>query len=249
MKIAPFLFLKKIGLFLLLLSFFNACACTTINEDAIAKLLLDSQKDNSTPITADCLDESLIPDKFFIPDEQPDLKAAGCGDIVYPDWETSSYVLPYPVGTGFETGLNNCSSSFHGPDRPDNFATDFNMPIGTCIAAARAGIVVFVEESGEDKGFPNNKIIIEHEDNTYAQYMHLTKNGSLVRVGANVEQGDFIGFSGNTGLAGYPHLHFIVTKNDWTYPYEAIPVTFKNTYANEQGLAMGKVYYALSTED
>ena len=48
--------------------------------------------------------------------------------------------------------------------------------------------------------------------------MHLTKNGALVNVGQNVNQGADIGLSGVTGLASYPHLHFVITTNNWEYP-------------------------------
>lgn len=194
----------------------------------------------------DCTDLSTIPDSFFLADLTPEIQANGCSGMDYPIWQNSPYVLPYPVSTGYKVNLNNCSNSYHAAGEPDALATDFNMTIGTCISAARAGKVIHVEESGFDGGFPNNLVVIRHEDATFAQYMHLTKDGAEVEVGDEVEQGDFIGLSGATGLAGYPHLHFIVTKNDWKYPYQGVPVTFSNTYANEKGLQTDRTYYAFS---
>jgi murein DD-endopeptidase MepM/ murein hydrolase activator NlpD len=120
------------------------------------------------------------------------------------------------------------------------------MPIGTYITAARAGTVVHVEESGTDGHFPNNLVVIRHPDYTFAQYMHLTQNGALVNIGDEVKQGAIIGRSGSTGLAGYPHLHFIITRDDWQYPYTGIPFNFKNTRPNPRSLEMGTDYPAYS---
>lgn len=170
--------------------------------------------------------------------------ASGCPGIVYPDWKTSPYVLPYPVGTAYKIDLSNCSGSYHSEGRPDEFAIDFNMNIGTIITAARSGKVVHVEESGFDENHPNNLVVIDHGDNTFAEYMHLTNKGAFVEVGDYVEQGDEIGLSGSTGLAGYPHLHFVVTQNSWQWPYKSIPVTFSNTWSNERSLASGTIYKA-----
>ncbi|MGB5556001.1 MAG: M23 family metallopeptidase, partial [Flavobacteriaceae bacterium] len=102
-----------------------------------------------------------------------------------------------------------------------------------------------VEESGDDGGFPNNRVVIMHDDNTYAHYMHLTKNGALVHSGDEVVQGDSIGLSGNTGLAGFPHLHFVVTEKP-DYPYVSIPTTFSNTLSNQRSLAPSIPYPAYS---
>ena len=99
--------------------------------------------------------------------------------------------------------------------------------------------------SGRDGGFPNNKIVIKHDDGTFAQYMHLTQNGALVEIGEEISQGDLIGSSGNTGLAGFPHLHFVLTKpGSYKYPYKSMPTTFLNTLANERSLAAGIEYPA-----
>lgn len=169
----------------------------------------------------------------------------GCPNVNYPDWETSPYVLPYPVGKTYRTDLSQCSGSYHGAGEADQFATDFNMGFGTIITASRAGTVVQVEESGHDYEFPNNLVVIEHDDGTFAQYMHLTKNGDLVEIGAVVSKGDTIGLSGATGLAGYPHLHFVVTlPGSWQYPYESTPHNFNNTDPNPRGLKKNTAYKA-----
>ncbi|MEM1120733.1 MAG: M23 family metallopeptidase [Bacteroidota bacterium] len=206
----------------------------------------DKNQPIQTDVEINCPELDSLPTAFIIEDPDPKNQAVSCRGLDYPDWKTSYYVLPYPIGTGYTVELNNCSSSFHAEGEPDALATDFAMPIGSCITAARAGKVVFVEESGEDFKHPNNLIIIEHLDKTFAQYMHLTKDGAAVKVGDEVQQGQFIGLSGATGLAGYPHLHFIVTLGSWDYPYQGVPITFKNTFANRRGLKSKRTYYALS---
>ena len=158
----------------------------------------------------------------------------GCPDAEYLDWETSDYVLPYPVGNKYRVSLSHCSGSYHSLGAPDQFAIDFVMPIGTLITASRAGTVVHVEESGVDYSFPNNLVIVEHEDGTFLQYMHLTNDGAIPEIGHVLVQGDSIGFSSVTGLAGFPHLHLVATeKGSFGYPYISFPTTFKNTEANE----------------
>lgn len=168
----------------------------------------------------------------------------GCPGATYPAWSTSDYVLPYEVGTAYSTDLTNCSGSFHAEGLPDEFALDFSMQVGTIITASRAGIVVHVVESGSDFNQPNNLVVVDHGDGTFAQYMHLTQDGADVETGDAVQPGDAIGRSGATGLAGYPHLHLVVTQDDWSFPYTSIPVTFRNTSPNPRSLVSGQVYTA-----
>lgn len=168
----------------------------------------------------------------------------GCPGTVYPEWSTSAYVLRFPVGTTFGVDLSNCGGSFHSQGGPDEFAIDFSMQIGTVITASREGTVVHVEESGQDGRFPNNLVVVDQGDGTYAQYMHLTQDGATVENGAEVSQGDTLGLSGATGLAGYPHLHFVVTAGSWEWPYSSVPVTFSNTTANPFSLEFGRRYTA-----
>lgn len=167
-----------------------------------------------------------------------------CSDATFPEWSTSDYILPYPVGKSYQTGLGPCTGSYHHPGKPDQFAIDFKMPIGSIITSSTNGEVIYVEERGNDYQFPNNGIIVKY-GNVFVQYMHLTKNGSLVKVGDVVRKGQRLGYSGATGLAGYPHLHFVVTTSTGIeYPYGSVPVTFKNTTPNPKSLESNKIYLA-----
>ncbi|MFS4494679.1 M23 family metallopeptidase [Maribacter sp. 2308TA10-17] len=170
----------------------------------------------------------------------------GCAGASYDDWETSPYVLPFPVGKTYSINLAHCSGSYHAGGEPDQFAIDFDMGHGAEVTAARDGVVVFVEESGFDGEFPNNKVVLQHEDRSHTQYMHLTYQGALVSKGQVVKKGDVLGLTGATGLAGYPHLHFVATGGRWKYPYSSFPVTFSNTSENTFSLEPGKVYTALA---
>ena len=90
------------------------------------------------------------------------------------------------------------------------------MPIGTEILAAREGIVVKVIQNNNqncpDKSCAsyNNYILIYHNNGTFSNYVHLKQNGALVKEGDVVNQDDLIGYSGDTGWANGPHLHFMV---------------------------------------
>lgn len=176
---------------------------------------------------------------------QDDSGSLTCPSSLFPDWAASNFVLPFPVGKTYNTGLSACSSSYHGVGRPDQYAIDFNMPIGSEITASIGGEVIHVVENGVDYNFPNNLIVIKTGD-IYVQYMHITNDGSEVEVGDVVNKGQLIGYSGATGLAGYPYLLFVVTSsNGWEYPYQSISVTFNNTDPNPNSLESYTPYEAM----
>lgn len=177
--------------------------------------------------------------------------ANGCEGVFYSNWETSLNVLPYPVGQTYTIGLSHCSGSEHSEGKPDQFAIDINMAVGTLVTATRKGTIMFVEESGLDFEPLNNVVVLRDEDGFFHQYQHLTKNGALVEQGDFVEIGDPIGLSGASGNASHPHLHFVATDYDFdkpygTYPYKSFPITFKNTSENPKSLIQGESYEALS---
>lgn len=168
----------------------------------------------------------------------------GC-PVDYPDWETSPYVLPYPVGASYPVDLDNCSSSFHGEGQPDAFAYDFDMDIGEVITAARGGeVIVAFGDDPDFGGSPGGNVVqIDHGDGTIGTYLHFTEDGVDVTEGDIVEQGDVIGRSGASGTnAAYPHLHFIVVKEPGSFPYQGVAVSFAGTEANPRGLESGMVY-------
>ena len=70
------------------------------------------------------------------------------------------------------------------------------------IAAAGAGRVVLAE----DLGIYGNCVVIDHGLGIASLYGHLSQID--VAVGDDVSQGQIVGLSGETGLAGGDHLHF-----------------------------------------
>jgi len=79
---------------------------------------------------------------------------------------------------------------------------DFGVPIGTPIYAAGDGNIVFAGW----KGGYGNYVVIRHNAEYSTAYGHLSR--FKVRVGVKVRQRQIIGYSGKTGLASGPHLHF-----------------------------------------
>ena len=170
---------------------------------------------------------------------------AGCDGQIYIDPAESPYVLPFAVGETFTTGLTNCSSSYHGAGKPDQYAFDFDTPMGTPFTAARAGTVFkVVEDAPSSGGGVGNYVIIDHHDDTYGLYYHSPENGIDVAVGDEVEQGDVLGVTGRSGLAGYPHLHFIVVKGDPEFPYDGLAISFSNALPADVALKSRTEYEA-----
>ncbi len=167
---------------------------------------------------------------------------ATCGG--YPDWSTSPFVLPYPVGTSYEVIQGNCSGFGHSGDYA--YSYDFGMAIGTPVAAARDGVVSETRTGYRDGDLTpghENFVKIQHPDGLISAYSHL----STVRVvpGQSVHAGDLVGTSGNTGnTGGTPHLHFHVNTCSEPADCGTDPVTFRNTDPNPNGLLVGHVYPA-----
>ena len=89
-------------------------------------------------------------------------------------------------------------------DRQTHLGVDLASTAGAPVQAANSGIVAFAD----DLGIYGNCIIIDHGQGVFSLYGHLSAIETT--VGQKVNQGQVIGRTGSTGLAGGDHLHFSI---------------------------------------
>jgi murein DD-endopeptidase MepM/ murein hydrolase activator NlpD len=120
-------------------------------------------------------------------------------------------------------------SWFHRKSTGMEHAIDIAVPIGSEVYAAAAGRVA--DASEDDDGYKG--IDIEHAGGTYTNYGHLSEID--VKEGDEVEEGQVIGLSGDSGNLGGlpPHLHFeaFVEKKG---SYDTVPFAWKSKLAVEK---------------
>jgi murein DD-endopeptidase MepM/ murein hydrolase activator NlpD len=87
---------------------------------------------------------------------------------------------------------------------------DIGVPAGTPIRAAAAGRVVLMQSVGASGGY-GNFTCIQHSGSLSTCYAHQSRFATS--LGANVSQGQVIGYVGCTGLCFGDHLHFEVRVN------------------------------------
>jgi murein DD-endopeptidase MepM/ murein hydrolase activator NlpD len=93
---------------------------------------------------------------------------------------------------------------------------DIRVPVGTPIAAMKAGTVAFAGTLG-DYGLV---VILDHGGHTRSLYGHLSRID--VQPGERVEGGQRIGLSGQSGNASGPHLHFEILRRG--RPEDPVPL-------------------------
>lgn len=93
--------------------------------------------------------------------------------------------------------------------RRPHHGVDYAAPVGTPVVSIGDGIVVKKAYSGG----AGNMVKIKHNSIYSTAYLHLSKYGEGVSVGAKVKQGQVIGYVGSTGLSTGPHLDFRFYKN------------------------------------
>ncbi len=155
------------------------------------------------------------------------------GDIYNNKHDDSyAYTIPYKEGESYSIGQA-YGGKFSHFMKGKTHAIDFTMNEGTSICAARDGIVIFVKDDSNKHGktykfqeFGNNVTIL-HKDGTMANYFHIQKGGSKVKVGDEVTAGQVIALSGNTGWSSGPHLHFQVYGFDEDMEVKSVPTKFK----------------------
>jgi len=141
-----------------------------------------------------------------------DVKASAAKDRLYyqqhPVQNLAGYYIDPVPGYRLSQGIH------------DNNAVDLAIAKGTPIHAAAAGTVLLAR-TGYNGGF-GNVVIINHSNGTQTVYAHQSK--LAVQSGAEVFQGQIIGYVGSTGHSTGPHLHFEVhgarnpgADNSWKY--------------------------------
>ncbi len=164
------------------------------------------------------------------------------------------YKLPFPEGTSYTVSR----TTEHGAG-DGYYAIDFAMSMSSEIVATRAGTVTHSTEyfPNDNCPYPNcddclndvNRVVIDHGDGESTLYLHLTENGSLVTVGQYVEQGEVIGYSGNSGCSSGPHLHFQVQETGSSWWEQSVQAYFDDVATDCGILQSGETYTSGNTTD
>lgn len=107
----------------------------------------------------------------------------------------SSPVKGFSPTTAYRASGASWSSGYHT-------GVDFAVPTGTSVRSVSSGTVVSAGWAGS-YGY---QVVVRHQDGRFSQYAHLS--AISVRGGQNVNSGQTLGRSGNTGNSTGPHLHF-----------------------------------------
>ncbi|HTT85669.1 MAG TPA: M23 family metallopeptidase [Rhizomicrobium sp.] len=86
---------------------------------------------------------------------------------------------------------------------------DFAVPTGTPVMAAGAGTI---QTAHWENGY-GNFILLNHGNGYATAYAHLSRFALGIHPGTHVRQGQVIAYSGMTGMATGPHLHYEVRIN------------------------------------
>ena len=151
----------------------------------------------------------------------------------------NNLALPFPTGKTYQIMQSNKGSFSHNDDY-SRYAVDFDMKTGDTITSADDGFVVGVikdyEYGGNDRkwrDFANYITIYHPQSGLFTQYVHLKKDGSLVKVGDAVERNQPIGLSGMTGFASGEHLHFNVLIPEKGKTLKSVPFSFENDLSSQ----------------
>lgn len=135
--------------------------------------------------------------------------------VIIPDGEVSAKVSSPARGTSVGAAVASSGGGyFIRPTRGvktqgvhGNNGVDIAAPTGTPIYASAGGTVIISRSGGWNGGY-GNYVVIRHGNGMQTLYAHNSQN--LVGTGQWVDQGQVIGYVGNTGKSTGSHLHFEV---------------------------------------
>lgn len=108
--------------------------------------------------------------------------------------------------------------SAHQGDGRGHKGIDIAAPYGTPIYAAAGGTVIDASSGGAWNGGYGNSVVIQNDDGNVTVYAHQSEIAA--EIGDTIEQGQLIGYVGNTGDSNGNHLHFEVRQDGKYYDPE-----------------------------
>lgn len=91
-----------------------------------------------------------------------------------------------------------------------HYGVDYAAPLGTPVLSVGDGTVT----EAQHRGANGNIVKITHNSTYRTAYLHLQRFANGIYRGARVEQGQIIGYVGNTGRSTGPHLDYRLYRND-----------------------------------
>ena len=124
-------------------------------------------------------------------------------------------------------GIGHISTFFGQTENP--FTGQYYIHKGIDLSTYRQGDPIIATADGQvvsvefDQGGFGNNVIIRHKHGFYTRYGHMLS--FRVKAGQRVQQGEVIGYIGNTGLSTGPHLHYEVhIGSDVVDPYKYLNI-------------------------
>lgn len=178
-------------------------------EQKLGILCEDSETNFYIPITSGMFVESRlrVDNKFTSPpparvvQEAASITAALSKSAATRLW-TQLFVKP---GTGEITSPFGVKRTYNGQLKNRHFGLDLEGRVGDPQWASNDGIVTL---AAKDFFYVGNAVFIDHGDNLFSMYFHMTQ--LMVKTGDRVIRGQQLGTVGGTGRVTGPHIHFAV---------------------------------------
>ena len=140
------------------------------------------------------------------------------------------YTLPWPAGIQHRINggaTYNCPPTHVGDDY---YAIDFEFALNESVSATAGGAVIHRGDANDGYG---RKVVIDHGGRYTSLYGHLNGFASGIVIGAQVSQGQTIGYADATGYVippGAHHLHFRMQLNGAAFKPE--PMSWVSGFGN-----------------
>lgn len=211
---------------IIFLIFFTSCITQgfgvyhTVGKDENLKMISDLygvepsvlRTENQMPEDITLLDEGMT---IFIPGAKKilEIEVAGTAAADVAENERTETIPSEEAEEFDKTSVNfkwpapgSVAVAFGGEFENRNEGIDIELPEGTEVRATADGKVLFSASHG---GF-GNMVIIQHNERFISVYAYLQQN--TAKEGQLIKQSELVGFSGMTGVAPTPRLHFEIRE-------------------------------------